>query len=1196
MYDNVDHLRTRGKYVRLIFVLLASLPAAAWSAPEGTRQLGATQGLEGGFEVRAFLRAGETVRMCSSDNGVQEADVPGGPIDETPGLANPVNPRRVGSEIVLRRPDAVGCDDDADCAAPETCRDRIDSGAIEPARGLGYCGLTFAVNAQRGYCNAAQPDEDRRWQTHLADVEGHWVFDFVGEPETLTGSGRSTRYFEVDVVDAPPGRVNSRLWRINAHSFDYGTDADFHVSVPAGGGAAYLYVLDLEDLRGFRFGVVANRDGIDGHPRQSWCLFDDPVDGDCPLEGDVQRRQREHPLYLATPDPTPPPAPPLALSDLEFNDSAGTTTITPNGDGVQDLGIFSFESSVDGVYEIVVDTNRDGTFDRTRDKLLRGDVRAGPNDVAWDGTDRDGQVVAAGAYRFQVELTAGEVHFPMDDIEQNVAGFTVLEGLDRRAIPVWWDDREVRTEDDLIGVDDVVTTPAEGAAPGARRRWRQPQRDGTDVSILFDTFVAAETETATEVGCRRCEAPVEVVVVGGGEDEVFDSDDDGVPDHEEVAAGTDPEDADSDDDGLDDGAERAAGTDPLDPDSDDDGLLDGDEDDPDPLDRDADDDGLGDGLEVRTGTDPEDADSDDDGVDDGAEDRDRDGRVDDDESDPRDADSDDDGLDDGVDGAPRDPDQDDDGLLDGEEDRDGDGEVDPDETDPTRADTDQDGVDDGADRDPRDPDQDDDGLLDGEEDRDGDGVLDPDETDPRNPDSDDDGLRDGREADFGADPLDADSDDDGLPDGLEVATGTDPADADSDDDGLGDWAEDANRDGRVGDDETDPRDPDSDDDGLLDGVEDDTDPLDADSDDDGLEDGVEDANRNGDVDPGETDPADADSDNGGERDGAEVDAGRDPLDPEDDFGRGPGSDDRDGDGLSDADEIARGSNPDDPDSDDDGLLDGADADPNDPDRDDDGLDDGAEVQRGTNPDDDDTDDDGVLDGQDADPFDPDRDGDGLLDGEEDRDRNGRVDRGETDPDEADSDGDGLADGLEREFGTDPTRADSDGDGLADGEEDRDGDGLFEPGETDPRNPDTDGGGVRDGDEVEAGTDPNDPADDDDKPDRDGDGIPDDVEVVSGTDPGNPDTDGDGVPDGEEDVDGDGIVDEGESDPRVRDRLDEDEDVARGDAGLQGADKPVVSGTVAADCAQTGSPATPWWCLLLLAIRRGRRTGSAAARR
>ncbi len=54
-----------------------------------------------------------------------------------------------------------------------------------------------------------------------------------------------------------------------------------------------------------------------------------------------------------------------------------------------------------------------------------------------------------------------------------------------------------------------------------------------------------------------------------------DSDGDGIPDGDEIAAGTDPDNPDSDGDGLTDGDEIKNGTDPHDPDTDDDGYNDG---------------------------------------------------------------------------------------------------------------------------------------------------------------------------------------------------------------------------------------------------------------------------------------------------------------------------------------------------------------------------------------------------------------------------------------------------------------------------------------------------------------------------------------------------------------------------------------------------------------------------------------------
>ena len=212
-------------------------------------------------------------------------------------------------------------------------------------------------------------------------------------------------------------------------------------------------------------------------------------------------------------------------------------------------------------------------------------------------------------------------------------------------------------------------------------------------------------------------------LVGEGQVQINDNDEDGIDYDDELAAGTDPNNADSDGDGIDDGDEAAHGTNPIEPDTDGDGL------------------------------------------DDGAEDLDGDGVLDPSETDPRDADTDNGGRNDGDERTngtnPRDPA--DDGV---------------------HVDSDGDGLDDDveviAGTDPNDADSDDDGLEDGEEDVDHDGVVDPRETDPNDDDSDGDGLEDGVEVAIGTDPLDADTDGGGKPDDNEVSEGTDPLDPSDD--------------------------------------------------------------------------------------------------------------------------------------------------------------------------------------------------------------------------------------------------------------------------------------------------------------------------------------------------------------------------------------------------------------------------------
>ena len=81
---------------------------------------------------------------------------------------------------------------------------------------------------------------------------------------------------------------------------------------------------------------------------------------------------------------------------MAFNDEVGTASISPDGDGVQDGGEFSFVPNMRGVWRIIIDTDRDGAFDGARDLALRGRVdRPGVEvRVPFDGRGPDGEVLA----------------------------------------------------------------------------------------------------------------------------------------------------------------------------------------------------------------------------------------------------------------------------------------------------------------------------------------------------------------------------------------------------------------------------------------------------------------------------------------------------------------------------------------------------------------------------------------------------------------------------------------------------------------------------------------------------------------------------------------------------------------------------------------------------------------------------------
>jgi hypothetical protein len=630
----------------------------------------------------------------------------------------------------------------------------------------------------------------------------------------------------------------------------------------------------------------------------------------------------------------------------------------------------------------------------------------------------------------------------------------------------------------------------------------------------------------------------------------------------------------------------------------------------DPANWDSDDDGIPDGVEAgktetidaecpfvyadqdpTTKTNPTAVDTDGDCIPDGLEDKNRNGLYEPllGETNPNSIDSDGDGIDDG------------------DEDTNCNGVVDPGETNPGDIDSDGDGINDGVE------------LLIG--------------TDPTNPDTDGDGIPDGVELQNGTDPkvAEQDSDGDGIIDAVEVLIGTDPDNADTDGDGLCDGAlsvvgvceagEDLNANGFIDPGESDPLTPDTDCDGVSDGDERlvyQSDPLDDDTDGDGIVDGVEVGRTSspdadcvfvGDADPSTTtSPTLLDTDGDGKNDGVE-DLDRNgalaPANPGGIQETDASHADTDLDGFCDGPNTVTGVCVAGEDLNRDGRVNGSETDPRVPDLDSDGdgIPDDKEVAFGGAP-------------AGYDPASPDTDGDGLCDGPgtvvgvcvagEDMNANGVLDANETRPNDADSDCDAISDLEERQIGTNPRLADTDNDGIRDGVEvgktttvsgsacvgvlldanpaadhnsnpllaDTDGDGIPDgledrnrdgaiappggsPQETYPANADSDGDGFCDGPLSVAGvcvagedlnfngivdfgeTDPRVP-----DIDSDLDGWSDVFETtVTFTNPFNPDSDGDGLCDGAiqvgactgvEDTNGNGIVDVGETNPRDSD--------------------------------------------------------------
>ncbi|MFN5595293.1 MAG: isopeptide-forming domain-containing fimbrial protein, partial [Aphanizomenon sp.] len=111
---------------------------------------------------------------------------------------------------------------------------------------------------------------------------------------------------------------------------------------------------------------------------------------------------------------------PQAPPDFKFTGIAGNTTKVNTG------GKFTFTTNQFGRYQIVIDTNQDGIYGNSNDRILTGGIVSGLNTVNWDGRDQANTALPVGTYNAKVYVTAGEYHFPLLDAESNAGGLRII--------------------------------------------------------------------------------------------------------------------------------------------------------------------------------------------------------------------------------------------------------------------------------------------------------------------------------------------------------------------------------------------------------------------------------------------------------------------------------------------------------------------------------------------------------------------------------------------------------------------------------------------------------------------------------------------------------------------------------------------------------------------------------------------------
>jgi uncharacterized repeat protein (TIGR01451 family) len=344
-----------------------------------------------------------------------------------------------------------------------------------------------------------------------APEAGTYEIRLYNDTETYNSSNNVFTYFDITVtsdtsINPNPnenqGRVWATTWAFNAgntFTASGGYDADLYIRTPGGRpNTEYIWQLDLNNFAPQRHEIVANSIGLNS-----------PLSRYSVPSTSSPSYTKSFPIYLSSPNSLSfiapilsEPAPPT-LSNLSFVDSAGEdNTISPNGNSIQDKGFFKFDADVTGTYEIVIDTNSNGSFG-TGDRVLFGLVTPGTNSVEWDGEGFNNVTLGEGTYQTRISIRIGEYHFLTFDAETSGGGSG--DGLSiwkwntfsssRAAVLNYWDDATY-----LGGTFPSATTNIDGAlsnTTAGKHTWGNFNSGSLGDNNYLDTWVFGASQVVT---------------------------------------------------------------------------------------------------------------------------------------------------------------------------------------------------------------------------------------------------------------------------------------------------------------------------------------------------------------------------------------------------------------------------------------------------------------------------------------------------------------------------------------------------------------------------------------------------------------------------------------------------------------------------------------------------------------------------
>jgi fimbrial isopeptide formation D2 family protein/uncharacterized repeat protein (TIGR01451 family) len=250
---------------------------------------------------------------------------------------------------------------------------------------------------------------------------------------TVRDSGGNTRI----------GRVFTRYVAMNMGANGLSLNSDFFIQTKDG----YLYRTDMNGMDPFGFVFFGNSRGyIDRTDNSTLYRSARAANGNNTLDpflGNIQVQRPDvpdtltditHLVFINQPDPetlielgipTAPVEPAIPSSFKFTGGSGGSGNQTRVGVG----GHFSFDSGTSGSYEIIIDTDDNGIYDPSQDRVLQNFALFGSNVVFWDGQDANGNNLLPRPgnepYNARIRLRGGEYHFPLLDAENNPTGFII---------------------------------------------------------------------------------------------------------------------------------------------------------------------------------------------------------------------------------------------------------------------------------------------------------------------------------------------------------------------------------------------------------------------------------------------------------------------------------------------------------------------------------------------------------------------------------------------------------------------------------------------------------------------------------------------------------------------------------------------------------------------------------------------------